>query len=767
MYAIAEAVLMRSFPVKDEAALVNVASYMPKVKGFPYGYMSALDAAEFTAQKELFSAWALWMTTHVAWNDGAKAQRVRAQVVTPGYFEMLGVRAARGRLFAAEDTGGLAVATEELCGDCMGRTVRINGHPFQVIGIVPREFRGLTLHIRAQLWALVDMHRVVLPTKTDTDPTARRDLRWFQLTARLKPAVSQQRAEQALRATAAELHRAYPQTNRDVSVAVMPLSEWRFSPFWRAGILRTLTVAGLLAGLLLLMSCTNVAGLILARAAEMREEVAVRTALGALRRTIVLDMLGETLVLGILGTLAGWLMARLSLNWFAAGQSALAGRMPVDVVLDLRMLGLMALLGVASILFAGLPAAIAATRGDLGTVLKNRSRVGSGATALRMAAVATQVALSCVLLFGAGLLVMSLRKQAQADPGFRFDRVVMADIDVSLNHYSHDKGRIYYDTLLERVRALPGVAAAGFATSRPLQLQQTAERVYVRGKEISPEGRNWTTGNIVTPGYFDTIGLPILRGRALTEEDREGRPLVIVINEAMAKEYFPGEDALGKTVKLRSDPTDRVIVGIARDAKYRSIVEVSQPYFYQPWRQKYVGNLTVMARTTGDPDLLKMPLQKLLREMDADLPAFGMATMREQKSEDTAQARQLAGLASFGGGMAVLLAAVGLFGTMVRHVEKRRREIGLRMAVGAARPQVIGWVLKYAARIGLAGALAGVPACVGMARVLQTILFEVQVGDLRVSLAVGVVVALVVVGAAWIPARRAAAVDPAVALRSE
>jgi predicted permease len=780
IFSIVNALFLESLPVPEQERLVSLHTSDRRNPGLnPLSHLNWKDLRE---QNDVFEELAGYDWTGVSVSfDGGEPAVVFGQLAAGNYFDALGLRAELGRTFRPEEDGApgahpVAVLShrfwkEKLGGsdDVLGRKILVNGIPFDVIGVTPASFTGLDVGVEPDLYLPMAMNAQVKPNAEVNWYDTRRGLFLFGF-GRLAPGVSLSQARAAVDTIAQRLATAYPDDNEGRGFAVRPLTRFTTAPGLRDAAMGATGFLMVIVGLVLLIACANVANLLLARATGRRKEIAVRLSLGAGRRRILRQLLTESSLLALLGAAAGLLVA----SW---ARSALMSYLPslpfpitvaLDLRLDPRVLAFTLVLAVLTGVLAGLAPAIRASRPDLVDALKERGSAevrGNRLVSARNLLVGAQVALSLVALLGAGLFIRSLGAARQMDPGHPVDHLVQMGFDVGLAGHGPERGEQFFREVLERTRALPGVERATLAQAGPLQAG------FLRS--VFPEGREGdTTGtfvgvNVVVPGYFETLGIPVLRGRALDERDVAGAPKAVVINEVMAERFWPGEDALGKLFRFHGDdePVAQV-VGIARTVSYNAIGEDPAPFAYEALAQRYVTNMTLIARSAGDPEAAVLPIQRVLQEMDPELAIVGAATV-SSNIEASLWASQLgATLLAVFGFLALVLAGIGMYGVMAYAVGQRAQEIGIRMALGADRRAVMGMVLGQGMLVVGLGLALGLVLAWALSGMIQSMLF-IGARDLLVWGVTTGLLALVGLFANWWPALRATHVDPVIALRSE
>jgi macrolide transport system ATP-binding/permease protein len=704
--------------------------------------------------------------------EGERPERIWASVVSGNFFDVLGVRAAAGRTFLPEEDGaanGHPVVVlswdfwqSRFQGDpaLIGKTLRLNGHPYTVVGVAPRDFRGADIGLAIDLWVPLAMQPRIV---TGGDRLEERGWGWMNAVARIAPGVTDGRAQASLEAVSAQLAKDFPGNNEGVTYLAYRFWDAPGSDTSR----RTLIVAGAMALLVLLLACANVANLLLVRALGRRRETAIRLSLGAGRGQLVRLLLAEGLALSLL---AGGL-AVLITAWSRRLFELLSP--PVDVPvgppppLDGRVLAFAAAVALLTGLAFSLAPALQLTSRRLAGVLRDEGTAVSGGRKgrLRNGLVVVQVALSCVLLITAGLFARSLRQASALDPGFSARNVLLAAVDVFPNGYDEARGRIFYRELRRRLAALPGVESASFAMMLPLSGSSSSSSAEIEGYQPKRDEEVNVGFNFVGPGYFETLGIPVLRGRGLNAADDERAPKVAVINEAMARRYWPNGDALGRKLNVVGD--DFTVVGIVKNGSYRQLREEPQPMLYAPMLQKYVSAMILHVRTTGDPAGLVNALRAEVRALDPSLPLADVRTMGEHLRLATFDQRLLASFLGGLGAIALLLSTIGLYSVIRYAVSQRTRELGVRMALGAQPGEVARLVLGQGMVLALLGAVLGLAVAFGTGRLLANQLYGVSATDPAVFAGVLALLAAVSALASWLPARMAAGVDPMIALRSE
>jgi predicted permease len=657
--------------------------------------------------------------------------------------------------------------------DIAGKTIKLNNHDFTIVGVAPFGFTGAKfLGFIPDAWVPVMMHGQVMPDSEQI--LTRRASRFLSLRGRLKDGVSLEQAEAALNTRARQLEQAYPETNKNLTVNVVDGST-KVEPF--------ITVTGVLplisfmmmaiVGLVLLIACANVANLLLARAAGRRREVAVRLALGASRTRLIRQLLTESTILSIAGGGLGLLMALWVGDLMMAYYPVLdftTIEPAYDLSLDWRVIGFALAVSIITGFVFGMVPALQASKPDLVPTLKGETSGIGGPRRFGLSnmLVIAQVALSLILLITAGLFIRSVQNAEQIAPGFDTQNIMLSSVDLGLQGYDEAKGKDFYKQLVERVGALPGVESAAVAFPLPLDAYDYGTRVDIEGYQPPPdEGRVRLGYTIAGPGYFRAMGSRLIDGREFTERDSTDAPRVVIINETMASRYWPGQNPIGKRIRVGNERNPfSEVVGLAEDGKYTTLGEAPTPYMFVPLGQNYDGRMTLVVRGAGAAQLMPAIRQEV-RALDETLPLFGAKTIQEFMTRSLAGAQFAATLVTLFGVLAMLLAAVGIYGVMNYSVSTRTREIGIRMALGANRVEVLKMVLKQGMSLAGIGVVIGLALAFALTRMMASLLFGVSATDQITFIAISLLLALVALAACYIPARRATRVDPMVALRYE
>jgi predicted permease len=707
-------------------------------------------------------------------------ERIYGEMVSTNYFNVLGTPPHIGRLFTSDDSEQpaatpLAVLSHRFWmrrfnGDpaIVGQTLVLNGRPFMVIGVTPEGFHGTTV-LTSDLWVPVNMVGE-LASRLPPAILTSRESAWLVMGARLKPGVTVGQAQAELANIGRALEQEFPDANRGKGLRVVASSP---VPGDGAPVAAFMAVLMAIVMLVLAIACANVAGVLLARATTRRREIAVRLAIGAGRGRLIRQMLVESTLLFLIGGSGGLVLARLMTGALLSLLPAVPLPIDVTLALDGRAVVFTLTLSLVAAILSGLAPAFHASRAEVVGALKSDTQGGPERIWLRHAFVVSQVALSIVLVVGAGLFARALQRASEIDPGFDPHGVELATLDLSLGGYTADTGRVFARELIRRVRETPGVQAAALSAVMPLGDRGIGlGGLAVPGVELR-NGRRFfdVDWNVITPGYFATMKMALLTGRDFSDADREGTPSVVIVNETAARQWWPRQDALGKTLLQetgRPDAPDAVrtltVVGVARDSKYRNLGEDPRPFVYVPIQQQYMSR-TVIAARSAHGQRLAGQLRALLASMNPNLPIVQALTFDAYSQLGLLPQRIAASVAGSLGLVGVLLAAIGIYGVTAYMVSSRTREIGIRMALGAERASVVRMVLRQGLTLTMIGAAIGLAVAAAASRLLGSLLFGVGATDPLTF--IGSTLLFFVVGAAacYVPARRATAIGAMDALR--
>ena len=809
IFTLLDQILLRLLPVKNPQQLLLLT-----MRGRHYGNNWGGNAIsypmyrDFQDHNEVFSGMFCRFPEHVSMTFGGQSERVAAELVSGTYFSVLGVGTVVGRAISPDDdrvpNGHPLVMLsydfwkQRFGGDSqiVGKTILVNNHQMTIIGVAQAGFDGVELGYATKIFVPVMMEQEIIigPMKMLTD----RRSRWVNAFGRVNPSVSQEKAKASLQPF---MHSMLEQEVKEAAfrnasaydreqflkcwIDVLPGSQGRAS--LRRELRTPLWVLMATTGMVLLIASANIANLLLARATGRQKEIAVRLAMGATRGRIVTQLLIETLSLSALGGILGLALA----FWGDKALMAIylpsdSGNLNISTAPDLRILAFTLVVTVVTGVIFGLAPALQSTRPDVGRTLKDQAGavVVGGHGRLRSALVVTQVALSLLLLIGAGLFLRSLKNLSNLGTGFPAERLVGFNIDPSLNGYTPQQLNTFYQQLTDNLGAIPGVKSVAVASMRIMENDEWDSGLTAEGYSPSkPDDHPQAYMNQIGPGYFATLGVPIVAGRdfRLTDnrvvkragatDEFDTTPTTVIINEKFAQRFFAGRNPVGMHLGFGTDPgthTDMEIIGVVKDIKYTNLrdeipIQAYVPYMNSP----YLGGMTIYARTAGEPNQLMSSVRAKMRELDSNVPIYAMRTMDEQISNSLSTERMIASLSTVFGFVATVLAIIGLYGVMSYSVAQRTREIGIRMALGAEQGKVIGMVMHEVVMLIAIGVGVGVPAALVLTRVVKSQLYGLEAHDPWTLGLATALLAMVACAAGYVPALRASRVDPMKALRYE
>ncbi len=784
IFTVVNAVFFNPIPVNDPRTLVSLFTTDQRNKTALQNFLpiSYPNADDIRHQAQSLSAVAIGSGAPVSMTINGTADQFGANLVTGNYFDLLGVKPAIGRTFRPEEDGqpgsgpvvvlnhGLWERRFASDRSVIGQTVLVNGQGFTVIGVAPRGFQGTAVLGGPDMWIPMSMHDVIFTGFQKKWFPERRFL-GFNVVARVKPGTSLQQIKGELQSIGTSLEHDFPVPNKQRSFTAVPLLESSINPNQRGAFALAGTVMMAVVGLVLLIACANIANLLLARASGRKREISIRLAVGASRSRIIAQLLNESCVLALAGGALGLAIAVEGRNLLWQFRPPFLQQSGLDLALDGRVLLFTLAIALLTGVIFGLVPALQASRPDLVTELKER--VGSETTSggrfsIRNAFIVAQVALSLVALVGAGLFVVSLRNAQQTDPGFDTHNLAMLTFDVSALNYDVPRAREFERRALEIVQNTPGVKSATLSTNIPLFGGGFGRSVFPEGQEGSAT-RNGVLVTIdsVAPDYLKTMGIPLMRGRGFDTAVREDSPRVAIVNETAAKRFWPNEDAIGKRFKFFGDNNWTQVIGVAHDAKYVTIGEDPNPYVYLPLIQNPSGAVTVFFHTNNDPNTVLSGVRAQVQALDRNVPLTNVWPIGEVISQSLWAARFGAALLAIFAVLAMVLCAVGIYGVVGYTVGQRVREIGIRLALGARPRDVLFMVVRQTAVTLSIGLAVGLAASLFLAREITDLLFDVSAATPLPFVATALILAFVGLLASYIPARRAARVDPMVALHYE
>jgi macrolide transport system ATP-binding/permease protein len=806
MFSLINAVLLQ--PLPGIAHPKQVVSLFRMQKNDPFSVMGYPDYADYRDRTQSFSGLAAHSATWMNLGSGTP-ERIMGDVVTGNYFSVLGVRPALGRLIAPGDDAKRGAAPVGVLSyslwqrkfgasrGILGTTIHVNGYPFTVIGVAPQDFIGVLAALRVDVWVPLSMLSEAMPASAGEHYFEERAWGWLRVFGRLKGETSFEHAQAEIDTIARQLQLAYPTTNSGRTVALE--HSIGIDPDERASLTSFLGLLFAAVGLLLLIACANIAGLLLVRATGRQREIGVRLALGATRQRLIRQLVTEGLLMSLASGALGLILA----PWIIT--VAIRYAQPASVIRDSHVspdAGVLAFTLLVSILAGVAFSALPALRCSSPNILKSlKERTPSNRRSqsfLQRLLAAAQVGASFLLLIAAGLLFRDMHRILNADPGFDTTNIFLASIDLTEQGYQNGndssvgtprtpdgfpvagtRAELFYRQLSARLAKLPDVLSASLSTSVPPNPWPGAVSVFHPGAEPPQQvlrGQEFQHGlrvNIVTvsPNYFQTLGIPLMQGRDFTWEDDENAPGRAIISRNLAERMWPGENAMGKRISwpsLVGPPRAPLeIVGVAADCKYRSLAEPAPLLMYVPLSQNYSGRVTIALHAALPPGVALAELRHAVADLDKTLPLFETKTMQEQLAFSVWQQKMASSLIGAFALLAIFLATLGLYGVIAHSVSQRTHEIGIRVALGAQRGQVLRMVIREGMLLTVTGLAGGMMAAGVLARILGSLLFEIKARDPVTFISVAALLAIVSLAACYIPARRAMGIDPMVALRHE
>jgi len=799
IFSLVNAVLFKPLPVDRPDDLATVWNIDPG--GFiSHQPMAFPDYADLRDGNRSFESLAAYALTPLAVDRGDESEMVIGQIVTENYFSMLGVQAIRGRTFLPEEARERNANPHVVLSHSawqrrfggnqaiVGQPIRVNGHLFNVIGVTPEGFEGVIRGFSPELWVPMMMSPTLNaqgairaedgPTEGSGAPRNNRldnrGSRWLWVMGRLKPGISLAQAGAEMHTLGERLRQQYPETNKDRPVGVLAANEVKVLPGVDRALYATSFVLLGLVALVLLIASANVANMLLARAVTRRKEVAIRLSIGAGRARLVRQLLTESLLLSLLGGGGGLILAW----WTNTALNVLPMKLslPVQLSLGLQVDGRVLIftfsLAVLTALIFGLAPALQASRNDTLATLKEETGTTAGGGSRRhlaRALIVAQVAVSLILLIGAGLSARSMMNAHRINPGFDPAGVAVCRFMPELRGLSPAQQEEFFRRLTERLRAAPGVESVALASHTPLAFEINIEGVAAEGKEPA-ERKDWPEVDAaqVGPDYFRTLRIPILRGRPFTEQDNPTRRVAIV-NEALASRFWPGDDPVGQHLKLEGESTAYEVVGVAANGKYRTLGEDPRPFLYRPvlrTERSYPASM-VLVRTSGElPPILSL-IRAESRQVDEKVPASGLLSLEQTISVSLLFPRMGAVVFGLFGGLGLLLATIGLYGVIGYHASQRTHEIGIRMALGAEPGNILKLVVGEGLALTMIGIALGLAGAFMASGIISVLLYGISPNDPVTFASITLLLLLVALSACYLPARRAAATDPMTALRCQ
>jgi putative ABC transport system permease protein len=775
IFSVVNAVLLRPLPFKDSDSLMAVYE-SDLTRGQLRGSYSFPNYFDLRDQNQSFEQLACYHSADFIFTGANEPARVQGSVVTANLFSVLGAQPMLGRTFLADEdkpagTGRTVVLSQDFFQrhfnsdpNLINQTITLDGVKSTVIGVMPRSFQFPIQNDPVELWTTI-----AVDGEGDTPMTSQRGAHFLRLIGRLKPGVKQEQAQADVNTIGSRLEQQYPDTNTHKGIAIESALTSIVGDVRPA----LLILLGAVA-CVLLIACANVANLLLARATSRYKEMAIRSALGANRFRVIRQLLTESVLLSIVGGAVGLLLA----VWWSDLLVALGKEdipRAVQIGLDWRVLGFTAGISLLTGLVFGVVPALHASKTELTESLKEGGRSGSSGArrnVMRNALVVSELAIAVVLLIGAGLLIQSLWRLQKVDSGFQPHNVLTFNVALPVTYEGEQQSQ-YFQQLRAKLQSLPGVESASGGLPLPMSGDRYSISFEIDGKPVAKKDEPSADVFVTDVNYFRTMGIPILKGRDFNEFDQHKTAQVIIVTEQFAKQFFPGEDPIGKRIKPgistfdNEKSTMREIVGVVGDIRNQSLSTPIRPTYYLPETQTPFNQLSMVLRTTGDPHALITAAGKEVAALDKNIPVFGVKTMDEYLSASVAAPRFNTTLLSIFAIVALVLTIVGLYGVMSYSVAQRTNEIGIRLALGAQTRDVIALIVKQGLMLVLFGLAIGLPAAFGLMRLISSLLFGVTTRDPLTFVGAAIVLAVVGLLACYIPALRATRVDPIEALRSE
>jgi len=785
IFTVINAVFLHPLAIEDPARVVEMFTRDSKTVqtgNFALTPTSFQNYEDYRDQNKVFTGLAAYNHLGLQWTRNGETQGLPAMMTSANYFDVLGIKPFRGRLFLPDESSKLGASTVAVVShslwtkqfgsdpNLVGQTLALNGIPFTVIGVTPPGFKGtFSLAGPDRIWVPLSM-REQLTTGQLRQLITNRRFRWISMIGRLKPGVPFRQADAAMKTMASALEKQFPAANEGRTLEMALESDAALGINQCSQLVLAGGVMMGVVGLVLLIACVTLANLLLAQAATREKEISIRSAMGAGRGRLVRQLLTESLLLSLVGGAMGLLVAYWGRSALWSFRPPFLGNASIDLSFEPRVLLFTAGVSVLTGVLFGLTPAIRLSSTNVNEMLKAGGRTGAGnvgTNRTRSLLVISEIGLATVALIGAGLFVRSMQAAQKMDLGFDSAHVGFIALNPGQQHYDQAHGQQFYLDAMASARAVPGVEAATVASAPPFGggLLLT---VFPEGEAQNPNYRgSLVQFNDVPPGYFETLRIPFNEGRDFTGFDREQSKDVAIVNQALARQLWPGQDALNKRFTIVQQATQYEIVGVVATSVINAVGENQTPMIYRPIQQEYSPGVALLVRTKGDPASLLGAVRDKVQTIDRRMPLRGTGTVRQNIEAGLWAPRMGAALLSIFGGLALLLAMIGVYGVMSYSVTQRTQELGIRMALGAQARDVLLLVLKQGMVLATGGVAVGVMLALLFGQVVSTLLFGVSGRDPLTLAGVSVVLTVVALAACYIPARRAARVDPLVALRDE
>jgi len=757
--------------------LVSLWNRMPNGHEIQFSYP---DYIYFRDHNQAFSSVIAYSSDpeRASWAHSTQSRLIGVRLVSGNYFPALGIKPIMGRVFLPEEDvtpGAHPVVVlsygfwqRELSADpsILGKTVTLAGHSFTAIGIAPANFVDLEPGFQTDVWAPLSMQKEITP---GSDLLLNRTGYWLFVVGRLKPGVTREQAQANVSVLARQLAQDHPDTNKGWDAAISSLTG--LDPQARGYVVAFSALLMVVVGMVLLMACANAANLLLAKASGRWREMAIRSALGAKRSRILRQVITESTLLALLAGGVGVLFSLWAGPLLLALKPSMLSFIQLDLPLDWRILAFALAVSVATgVVFGSVPA-LYSSKIDVAARLKDESLGSLKKSRIHNALVVLQVAVCLVLTIGATLCLRSLLNARSIDPGFQIKNRLAVELDLRTVGFADSQAKTFYSQSLGRVQALPGVRSASITNYLPLGFERISQPFRIEDKPAD-ETRDVVVGAMsIGPGYFQTMGIPLIAGREFGSQDNEKSPEVVIINEAISRRFWPGQDPVGKFISTRMDaghnPVWSEIVGVVKTGKYRSLDEMAEPFLYHPFIQQFDPHATLVVQTAGDPKAMLPTVRRAIMDVDSAAPIVASQTMQEYMSVPLFPAHFTGVLLGIFAGLALMLAMVGLYGVIAYSVAERTHEIGVRLALGAEKLDVLRLVVGQGLKLSVAGVGVGLASALGLMRLISSLLYGVSATDPVTFVIAPFLLLLVSVSACYLPARRAMRVDPMMALRYE
>lgn len=727
--------------------------------------------------EDVFENVSSWFFEPLSLASDGRSERMIGMMVSANFFQTFGAEPTLGRGFIPgvedRDPGAHAVAVishgfwqSRFGGDpaTVGRTVTLNGHPFEIVGVAPADFHGPVNFASPPIYVPLMMSNVITPAFNRLEARGSNNM---NVVARLRDGVTLDRAREQLDVMLVQLREEYPRFyENQVSHVVVMQKDAGIHPSFSDAQRGMSTVMMVVVGLLLLIACVNVANLFLARARDRQREMGIRLSMGASRSRIVRQLLTESLLFSVIAGAAGLVLANMANGLLSGFRPPIDGPWAFNVETDTTVLWFTAMVSLGAGFIFGMAPALQSARPDTLAAIKGESSNKVGRSRASSALVVAQVALSLLLLTSSGLFLRSLQAATRIDPGFESPgNLVIASVNPALQGYEEARSREFWNRMLEDVGAMPEVSGVGLTLTAPLGLGSSDRSVEVPGYEFAEGERSSLHYSYVSEGFFEAMGIELIEGRTFTRQDDENGPPVMLVNERFAQRFWPGQSALGKSVNTAGREWE--VIGVAETGKYNSLGEDPTEFMYFPQRIQYRADMVIVARTESDPQVVLQGIQQLVRDADPELPVYDVRTMEDHMGIALLPARLGGSVLGLFGLLGLTLAAVGIYGVMAYSVSQRTRELGIRVALGADRSSVLQLVLGEGLRLAVIGTVIGMIGALATARLVRGLLYSTSAIDPIAFTVVPATLLGVAALAVYLPARRAARVDPIGALKSE